>query len=80
VICGSYGFANLGDEAILEALVEGFRSSVPSVSLTVVTADVSGTRTRLGVEAVDWADWGGIAEAVSNADLVVSGGGGIFFE
>jgi len=80
VICGSYGFANLGDEAILEALVEGFRSSVPSVSLTVVTADVSGTRTRLGVEAVDWADWGGIAEAVSNADLVVSGGGGIFFD
>lgn len=43
---------HIGDEAMLEANLEGFRSCIPGVAFTVVTRDPEWTAARYGVEAV----------------------------
>ncbi|HEX4963660.1 MAG TPA: polysaccharide pyruvyl transferase family protein [Thermoanaerobaculia bacterium] len=80
LIAGSYGQGNTGDEAILAVLLSGLRSRFPDAHLQVVSGDVAGTRERHGVEPLYWGDWAPIAEALRRADLLILGGGGIFFD
>lgn len=80
LVAGSYGQGNTGDEAILAALLAGLRARLPGVHLQVVSGNVAATAAQHGVEALFWGDWAGIAEALEAADLLVLGGGGIFFD
>jgi len=80
LIAGSYGQGNTGDEAILAALLAGLRARRPDLRLQVVSGDVAATRAQHGVEALFWGDWSAIAEALAAADLLILGGGGIFFD
>jgi polysaccharide pyruvyl transferase CsaB len=80
LITGSYGQGNTGDEAILTAIVDQLRARMPDVRLVVVAGDTEAIRSQFGVETVWWADWAGIAQAVQQSDLVIQGGGGIFFD
>ncbi len=78
VICGYYGFGNLGDELILEAILEQFRST--DVRFTVISGNLEETIHRHRVSAVPFSDVEAIATALREADLVVIGGGGLFQE
>ena len=80
LIAGSYGQGNTGDEAILAVLLRGLRERVPGTHLVVVSGDVNASRAQQGVEALFWGDWAAIAEALRQADLLILGGGGIFFD
>jgi polysaccharide pyruvyl transferase CsaB len=80
LIAGSYGQGNTGDEAILGVLLRGLRAGRPGIHLQVVSGDVAATRDQHGVEALYWGDWAAIAEALRQADLLILGGGGIFFD
>jgi polysaccharide pyruvyl transferase CsaB len=80
LIAGSYGQGNTGDEAILAALLAGLRARRPGLHLQVVSGDAAATAAQHGVEALYWGDWAGIAEALDAADLLILGGGGIFFD
>lgn len=80
LITGSYGQGNTGDEAILTAMVEQLRARIPDVRLVVVAGDTETIRHQFGVETIWWADWAGIAQAVQQCDMVIQGGGGIFFD
>lgn len=80
LLAGSYGQGNLGDEAICDAMVAGIRRRLPDARLTVVSGDVDDVRARLQVATVPWSEWALIAEEVVAADLVVEGGGGLFFD
>lgn len=80
LLAGSYGQGNTGDEAILTAIVEQLRSRIPDVRLVVVAGDTEAIRQQFGVETVSWADWAAIAQAVEQCDMVIQGGGGIFFD
>lgn len=71
---GYYGFRNLGDEAILAASLAAFRRLRPDLRFQVLSGNPADTMRRHGVEAIPRLRFAG---AVANADLVLSGGGGL---
>lgn len=81
-ISGSYGGHNLGDEAILTAIVAELRRSLP-VELTVFSRDPEDTRRRHRVEHVVELGRSSRREAqevIAAQDLFILGGGGILYE
>ena len=77
VISGYYGFGNAGDEAMLSAMLEALRALEPTLSITVISGNPDDTRRRYNVFAVHRLNLWGIARAVRQADLLVSGGGSL---
>lgn len=77
LLSGYYGFGNLGDEALLEVIVQRLRARFPNLALEVLSASPSVTRAELGVEAAPRWDWRSVREAIARADVVLSGGGGL---
>ncbi len=76
LVSGYYGCGNVGDEAILAGLVDGFRELAPTVELVVLSGDPEATSAEHGVMAVPR----GLLSArhqAKLADLVISGGGGL---
>jgi len=77
---GYYGGNNTGDEAILRATIDTFQAIRPDLSFTVVSHAPVATEKRHAVQAVNWRDMPALAKAVSQADLVLIGGGGLFMD
>jgi polysaccharide pyruvyl transferase CsaB len=77
-ISGSYGGLNLGDEAILQAIVAQLRATVPC-EITVFSRDAKDTAARHKVErSIPVRD---LSRAeVLRLDLLVLGGGGILYD
>jgi glycosyltransferase involved in cell wall biosynthesis/polysaccharide pyruvyl transferase WcaK-like protein len=73
-------WTNLGDEAILAGMVDALRAAIPGVRLTVVSSSPPGTHERYGCQAVRFDDLPALASAVAGCDLLVLGGGSIFFD
>lgn len=80
LIGGYYGGNNIGDEAILRAMLDAFRSRHTGLSFNVVSHAPQETRQRHAVEAVHWREIPALAEAVCRSDLVLIGGGGLFMD
>jgi polysaccharide pyruvyl transferase CsaB len=81
-ISGSYGGLNLGDEAILQAIVSQLRDSLP-VEITVFSRDPGDTLARHKVErAVPGRDLSRdeVLPEIQRLDLLILGGGGILFD
>ncbi|MGH2348024.1 MAG: polysaccharide pyruvyl transferase CsaB [bacterium] len=76
VLSGYYGFGNLGDEAILAAMLAALRSRLPQASYTVLSGDPSSTEHQHGVTAVGRSS-PALLRALSGADLFISGGGSL---
>jgi polysaccharide pyruvyl transferase CsaB len=74
VISGYYGFGNLGDEAVLAAMVAALRDRLPQAHVVVVSGRPTLTRLLHGVASVPRT---GALRALVGADLVISGGGGL---
>jgi polysaccharide pyruvyl transferase CsaB len=77
VLSGYYGFGNLGDEALLEVIVEQLRKRFPSCTIDVLSAAPEQTRAKFGVEATPRWNMSDVREAIRRADVVLSGGGGL---
>jgi polysaccharide pyruvyl transferase CsaB len=77
LVSGYYGFGNLGDEALLEVIVEGVRRTLPSAPIEVLSATPQRTESSLQVEATARWEWRAVRAAVRRADVVLSGGGGL---
>jgi len=71
---------NAGDEAIFAAMVTELRSAVPDVELTVASCNPVETLERYGVKGFPFHDIGRLIEAASSADLMILGGGSIFYD
>jgi polysaccharide pyruvyl transferase CsaB len=80
LICGYFGFGNVGDEAILEASLRSFRQRDSETSFTVLSGDPAQTSADHSVTAVPWRSPARLIEAVRHSDLVVIGGGGLFHD
>lgn len=80
-ITGSYGGLNLGDEAILEAILRPLREDLRA-EVVVFSRDVKDTTRRHGVEAVPVRTMtkDESRERVRSLDLLVFGGGGILYD
>lgn len=73
---GYYGFGNLGDEALLEAITTEIRRQRPDAVLRVLTANPGRAR-ELGLEPVPRKSPLPVARALFGSDLLLSGGGGL---
>lgn len=81
-IVGSYGGLNLGDEAILQSIVQQIRASVKA-RITVFSRDAADTRQRHAVDvAVSTRQLSRdeLARLIEPLDLLILGGGGILFD
>lgn len=74
LLSGYYGFQNLGDEAILSATLDAFRSLRPDLEPVVLSGNPRQTAAVHGVRAVHRLCFPAL---VPQVDLVVSGGGGL---
>ena len=77
LLSGYYGFGNLGDEALLQVIVERLRARWPGCAIDVLSADPEQTASAYGVEATPRMDFGRVRGAIERADVVLSGGGGL---
>ena len=81
-ISGSYGGLNLGDEAILQSIIAGLRSSL-HVDITVFSKDPADTLGRHRVEKavpVRTMSRDEVLPEIEGLDLFILGGGGILFD
>ncbi|MBK8190305.1 MAG: polysaccharide pyruvyl transferase CsaB [Vampirovibrionales bacterium] len=76
VVSGYYGFDNLGDELILQALLAHLRAR--GYHVTVLSAKPEQTARRYQVEAISRLDLAAIIPAIARCHLLISGGGGLF--
>ncbi len=74
LICGYYGEHNLGDDALLQVLLD----QLPAGCLPLVTAhDQALVRERFGVETTDRRRLKGVLAALGRCDALVLGGGSL---
>ena len=80
VISGFYGLGNTGDEAILESIIDNLRDQLDTPDITVFSLSPEETARTHSVKSVyrGWRhDFKGKVKALKEADLLVSGGGGL---
>jgi len=75
VISGYYGFGNVGDEAVLEALVSGLKKWFPACEITVLSALPQNPSTQNNTRTIYRYDLIEIFRAIQRSDLLISGGG-----
>ncbi|HET6780590.1 MAG TPA: polysaccharide pyruvyl transferase CsaB [bacterium] len=76
VISGYYGFANVGDEAVLASMLNSLRNRIPDARFVVLSADPAGTTRLHGVPSISRVG-PGVLGAITGADLFISGGGSL---
>ena len=82
-ITGSYGGLNLGDEAILQAIIGELRRELPEVEITVFSRDAEDTKRRHAVERsipVRKISRAEVVPEIQRLDLLIFGGGGILYD
>lgn len=77
VISGYYGFKNNGDEAMLYAILKVLGQRFQGLDPVVLSRDPEETRRYFGVRAIPRHDLGMIWKELRQADLLISGGGGL---
>lgn len=77
LICGAYGLGNMGDEAILSAILQEIREAAPGEEITVLTRSPKETAAKHGVKAVYTFDFPRIWRAMKDCRLYVNGGGSL---
>lgn len=77
VLSGYYGFHNVGDEAILQAIIHALRAEKSDIKITVLSNDPDYTKKTYGVDAINRWKLSEVFKVVSSADGVISGGGSL---
>ena len=78
LLSGYYGFDNLGDDALLAIIVSELKTRYPYATIDVLSAVPEKTAHELDVVATPRWDQSAIRSAIGMADVVLSGGGGLF--
>lgn len=78
LLAGPFGRGNLGEDAILGAMLDDLRRCAPSARFRAIVGDAPGLPETSGIETVRWSDWTEVASAVRRADLVILGGGVLY--
>jgi len=76
-ISGYYGFNNIGDEAVLEAILKNVRSAVPDAEIYVFSAEPEKTAELHGVFGVGRMSPWGILKTLARCHILISGGGSL---
>ena len=78
VISGYYGFDNLGDEAVLAAILHQLGNLAPGSRCIVISGNPASTAEEHGAEAVSRFDIKGLWTALRQGMVFISGGGTLF--
>ena len=76
-IFGYYGFQNIGDEAILSAIVSTLKKEKQDIQISALSYNAQYTEKLHGIHAVSRNSLRGIIKAIKESDLVISGGGSL---
>ena len=77
MISGYYGFNNTGDEAILKSMVRAFKEKIPRIEIAVLSRNPLQTSQIYQVKAINRQHLRDIMRGLRDADLFISGGGGL---
>jgi polysaccharide pyruvyl transferase CsaB len=77
LICGYYGYGNMGDETILSVLIEKLRAENPHLRLCVLSASPKQTKRLHNVDTVARFDPIGIAQAMDRSKILLFGAGNL---
>lgn len=80
LIGGYYGAGNVGDEAILYAILSDLRNYDSALNFIILSKDPEKTKAEHNVEVIDWEDINALLDAALRSDLIILGGGGIFHD
>ncbi len=78
LVSGYYGFGNLGDEAILEELIDELKQFFKGDRIYVLSQNPEQTSSTFGVQAVNRWKLHNLIGLFRRTKLLVSGGGGLF--
>jgi len=71
---------NVGDEAILSNMVADLRAAIPNLQISVVSSNPKSALADYGVDEVPAQDIKLLIKTAQASDLIVLGGGGIFYD
>jgi len=77
LISGYYGYDNLGDEAVLETILNNIRSVIEDSEITVLSSNPMATTAKYDVNSVGRSSIMGVIKALSKCDVLISGGGSL---
>ena len=77
VVSGYFGFQNIGDEAILTAMIQHLREISHGSEIVVLSHDPVLTKKLHNVRAINRMDIPGLCRELADADLFISGGGSL---
>ena len=77
LICGYYGYGNMGDETLLSVITRELRRLKPSIRLCALSGDPQKTKMLHRVDAVARFDPDQIAKAMDRSKLLLFGGGNL---
>lgn len=75
LLCGYYGFGNLGDDALLRSAAERARAEYPDCTVTALTRWGDNDRRIFGIRCVKRSNPFSVAKEIKKADIVIFGGG-----
>lgn len=74
-VIGYYGFANTGDEALLQSLLTGLKRDLPEADICVLSADPEQTARHHQVRSINRWDVRQVLRQLKRSQLLISGGG-----
>ncbi len=77
VISGYYGFDNSGDDSILHAIIQEFKTLYPSIRIVVLSKKPEETSKLYGVDSINRLDFIRILNRIRHTKLLISGGGSL---
>lgn len=77
LICGYFGYGNMGDEAVLGELIRGLRERKPDIRLCVMTASPKSTSQTFCVDTVYRFDMPRVRAKMKKSKLLIFGGGNL---
>lgn len=80
VISGYHGFGNIGDEAILKAMLAEFNKMDREIELTVLSQRPEETSKNFDVNTVDRSSIFKVIKTIYQSDILISGGGSLLQE
>ena len=77
LISGYYGFRNMGDDSLLEAIIQNLRREKPDVSITVLSRRPRETARLFDVRSVNRYNMLRVRQVLKHTRLLLSGGGSL---
>lgn len=75
ILCGAYGWGNIGDDAIMETITDGVRSIDPDARITVISRNPRQTRRAYRLDAIHTFNIPAFCARLLKTRLYINGGG-----